>query len=232
MSGRDLPPPSPFAGDDGSQDPALAAAGTDPAAVVAALAHARLLVPVVSQLEEKTGDGPKKAHAAMVTVGTPDGRAAVPVFSSMEALHRWRSDARPIPVEGPRAAAAAIQESDSLLVLDPGSDTELLVPRPAVVAIATGGSWEPAFENQQVSGAVAKALEPIPAVKGHRLSAGNKAELRIEITLPAGLDRAALITASEHISAALAASEVVATQVDSVELSLRQAQDEATGSQN
>lgn len=228
MTKRDLPPTSRWADDDGSIDPAIKAAGTDPAALVAAIAHARLLVPVVSELDTEpveddhcaSGGGEKRASAAMVTVATRDGRAAVPVFSSIQALQTWRVDARPFPVEGPRAAAAAIQESDALLVLDPGSETELLVPRPAVVALATGQSWVPSFESKEVAEAVARALGSVPAVVGHTLMQGVNAELRIEVNLKGGLDRPALIATGEHISAVLGASVVIAQKVDSVELSL------------
>src|SRR5690625_380920 len=108
--GRSLPPTPAFAGDDGSTDPALAEAlaagdGLDRLrAVVTALATARVLVPVVSYVEEEAESierevngatvqvtGEKSASAAMVTLATPDGRAAIPVFSGMDAL-RARSE--------------------------------------------------------------------------------------------------------------------------------------------
>src|SRR5699024_2193570 len=106
---RDLPPSSPFAGDDGSPDAHLAPAlaleddGERLRAVVAALAEARVLVPVVAHLDEPARSGQKQAGAAMVTVSTPDGRAAIPVFSGMDSLRAWRPDARPVPVPAPRA---------------------------------------------------------------------------------------------------------------------------------
>ena len=62
MTGRELPPSSPFAGDDGTADPAVAAALAaldtgvgSVAAVVDALAGTRVLVPVLAELEVVAG---------------------------------------------------------------------------------------------------------------------------------------------------------------------------------
>src|SRR5690625_2700584 len=95
-AGRELKP-SPFSGDDGAADPALAAAvqryaraevGVD--AVVEALAPARVLVPVLAELEESgTGEHgvqvDKAASSGVVALAAPDGRQALPVFSSVAA---------------------------------------------------------------------------------------------------------------------------------------------------
>ncbi|MYS20752.1 MULTISPECIES: SseB family protein, partial [unclassified Streptomyces] len=107
-----MPDPG-FADDDGSAAPALAAALADYArdrttpragaaerAVVAALHGARLLVPVVALLgEAETGpDGlrrEKTSDMAVPTIQAPDGRRALPAFTSTASLARWRPDARP-----------------------------------------------------------------------------------------------------------------------------------------
>src|SRR5215218_6783701 len=121
--GRALPPSSAFAGDDGTADPALQAAlrryadGTAPLAdVVTALAPTRVLVPMLAQLEaadvvvhdghEHTVD--KEASAGIVAVRTPDGRTALPVFTSMASMRAWHPEARPVPSGVPRAALSAV----------------------------------------------------------------------------------------------------------------------------
>ncbi len=165
MTGRELPPTSAFAGDDGSADPAVAAAltahGAHPggsvsvAAVVAALAGTRVLVPVLAELGsagtvEVSGHAhtvEKEASAGIVALQAPDGRTALPVFSSVAAMTAWRPDARPVPTEVARAALSAVEEGWELLVLDPGGPTTVLLPRPAVWALAQQQAWRPAVTD-------------------------------------------------------------------------------------
>ncbi|NKY12112.1 SseB family protein, partial [Cellulomonas hominis] len=162
MTGRELPPTSAFAGDDGRADPGVAAAlagygdGTGTlAGVVAALAGTRVLVPVLAELDsaETVVVGghahtvEKEASAGIVALQAPDGRTALPVFSSVAAMSAWRSDARPVPTDVVRAALSAVQEGWELLVLDPGGPVTVLVPRPAVWALAQQQAWRPAVAD-------------------------------------------------------------------------------------
>ena len=106
--------------DIGDADPsltaALAAYASDPARepeVLAALADARLLVPVVAELgESETGpDGlvrDKSSDMASVLMRGSDGRLALLAFTGLEAMRRWNPDARPVPVPARTAALAAI----------------------------------------------------------------------------------------------------------------------------
>lgn len=159
MTGRELPPTSAFSGDDGSADPALQAVLTAHAAgdagvpeVVAALAGTRVLVPVLAEAEAtETVEVARHAHtvdrqasAGIVALQAPDGRTALPVFSSVAAMTAWRADARPVPSEIARAALSAVEEGWELLVLDPGGPVTVLVPRPAVWALAQQVDWRPA----------------------------------------------------------------------------------------
>jgi type III secretion system (T3SS) SseB-like protein len=116
--------------DTGAPDPALAAALTayaaDPARepeVLAALAEARLLVPVVAELgESETGpDGltrDKSADMAAVLMRGPDGRLALLAFTGLEAMQRWDPEARPVPVPARTAALAALQDGAQALLID------------------------------------------------------------------------------------------------------------------
>ena len=93
---RHIPDPG-FAGDDGSADPALAAALTayaadrDAVPVLRALTGARLLVPVVAVLGEVEVDQNGLAHdktsdMATVLLTGADGRQALLAFSSLATL--------------------------------------------------------------------------------------------------------------------------------------------------
>ena len=219
---RGLPPSSPFAGDDGSCSPELAAAlgegdGGRTAAVVAALAHSRVLVPLVAHAEPGEA-GERATSTAVVTVAGPDGRAVLPVFSSVEAMRRWDAAARPIPVEGPRAAVAALADGDGLLVLDPAGPVSVLVPRPAASALALGRAWVPAPEDPAVTEAVVSALAGIGGLAHVSCAPGSRAELAVVLAVVPGLDRPALDGLVSAVQGALAAAEVVAERVDSLEL--------------
>jgi hypothetical protein len=263
VTGRDLPPSSPYAADGGGADPALAAAlaahadGGDLTGVVAALAAARVLVPVLARLERTHDDGPddpcppdgavgervgtqsgaddaahgcasggeKEASAGVVAVRTRDGRVAMPVFSGVAAMAAWRSDARPVPTPGPRAALAALAEGWQVLLVDAAGPASAVVPRPAVVALAQGVDWVPAVRGGVVDplvvAAVGAALEGVPHVSAVEVAPGRRAEVVVGLTLARGLGRDALDAVIAQVNAALAADATVADRVDGLELRLR-----------
>ena len=64
---------------------------------------------------------------ALVTIAGRDGRRAVPVFTSADALLAWKPDLRPVPVEGARAARTAVDDGAAALLLDPGQPTQVVV---------------------------------------------------------------------------------------------------------
>ena len=218
---RDLPPSSPFAGDDGSVDAhlELALAVAAPAdrlrAVVDALSRARLLVPVVAMA------GQKQASAAMVTVATPDRRSAMPVFSGMDALRAWRPDARPIPVPGPQAALASVTEADGLVVLDPSGPVTVPVPRPAVWALARGQQWVPPEEDEQLRAQVIDAVGVVPGVEGVGLQPGAGGATQVVLGIRAGLSREQVAQITSAAGEELARCDLVAERIDAVQLRLR-----------
>jgi len=242
VTGRELPPSSPFAGDDGTADPAVAAAldalqdgsGTV-AALVDALAGTRVLVPVLAELEvddvvvhdghEHTVD--KEASAGIVALQAPDGRTALPVFTSVATMAAWRADARPVPSDVARAALSAVTEGWEVLVVDPGGPTTVLVPRPAVWALAQQERWRPAVSaegvDREVRDAIVAAVTSVAGVVTADAVPGTRAEVAVVVGLRAGLDRAGLDAVLTQVNAALAGVELVATRVDSVELRPRAA---------
>ena len=227
-TGRALPPSSAFAGDDGSAPAELAAALAEPdrqqrlEAVVEALRTVRVLVPVVSRLDE-VGEhgiaGEKSAHAAMMTVAVPDGRAALPVFSSVAAMAAWRADARPVPTEGRRAALGAGADADGLLVVDPRGAAPVQVPRPAVRAIALGEPWLPAVRNPAVLAEVNAVLREVPGVRWAGVEPGGVTEICLVVRLsrhPVGVPDPATVETMGACHDALATSQLLADLVDSV----------------
>lgn len=243
MAGRELPPTSRFAADDGAADPALAAALARHAAgegtladVVAALSTARVLVPVLAVEDDDADEadgvcaGPaaaqpfaeaRHASAGVVAVAAPDGRTALPVFSSVAAVAAWYPTARPMPAEGPRAAAAALGEGWDLLVVDPGGAATTVVPRPAVHALAAGRPWQPAVHDGVVAATVRDAVRraaTVPGVLDADVGPGRGAEVAVVLTIEPDLTRAALQRVLADVGAHLAADAEVTAAVDSLEL--------------
>lgn len=209
-----------FDDDDGSADVVLAGAvagllgppgqpGPRERAVFAALRTARVFIPIVAQVADavESAEGltvDKEADMALVTLTAPDGRKALPVFSSTESLGRWHRSARPVAVRAPRAALAAAAEDAELLVLDPGAALTFVLRRPALWALAQQVEWQPSYEDQTVAelvGEVARqeadvvGLELRPgagvltrAAGGSIASGGGPGpELRMDVRLRAGL---------------------------------------------
>lgn len=234
MTIRELPAPSPFAGDDGSADPQLVAALTryaadgDAGPVLVTLSGARLLVPVLPHAtgQDVPGEqvGCHDATVGVVAVAGPDGRTALPVFSSVATLSAWRPDARPVPATAARAAASALVEGWPVLVLDAAGPVQLVLGRPAVQALAEGRVWIPAVRagtvDPDVAVAVREAVHAVPGVVGAQAEPGTRSEVAVRLGLVDGLDRAGLERVVARADAALAAHPVVAARVDSIELRL------------
>lgn len=232
--GKALPPGSAFARDDGSVHAEFAQLLTryrdgsvDLRGVVEALAGERLLVPIMANAEVIADDGhghavDREASAGVVAVATPDGRQALPVFTSVDAMRAWRREARPVPVAAPRAALSAVSEGWAVVVVDPAGPVPVVLPRPAVWALAQGHQWLPAVVGGVVEPDVADAL--VAAVVGIRhvvevtAIPGQRAEIALKLSLTAGLNRVGLDQVLAEVNTALAASTVASERVDSLEL--------------
>lgn len=244
--------PQQFAGDRGEPDPALAEALARYAAgsagegeVVAALAGTRLIIPVVpapddtpgaepdpdsrSEPDPDRGRVPRSAaqrrpapDLAMVTLTGRDGRRALPVFTGVAALAAWNPAARPLPVDVAGAVLSCVEESCDVLVLDLAGPVTFVVRRPAVWALGQGRTWTPSPEDDEVRAAVTAACELGPPVLGARCERGETAELRVVLTLAPGLSRQALDAVLARVGERIAAHELVAERVDSLELRVTQ----------
>jgi len=223
-------------GDDGSAPPELIAAigrfrsgelgETD---VVDALRGARLLIPLVARLGTdglNEHGGEKRQELSIVTVAGPDGRTVMPVFSSVAAMARWNPSARPVPATGPRVALAAAAEGTDLVIVDPTSETEFVIRRPALEAMARQRAWVPSHVDPEVLRVFqdAAAAERTPVAV--RLSPGDPAarlagpELVVTLVLAPGLDSAALESLITRQRERWATSAVIASRVDSIRIAL------------
>lgn len=144
---------SEYVDDSGAADPALTTALEQYAegsavrpSVLAALADARLLVPVVAVLGdvEVGEDGlarDKTSDMAAVLLTGADGRLALLAFTSTTTMSTWQADARPVPVAAHLAAATAVEEGASALVIDLAGPTRFVVDGEDLHRLAAG--WRP-----------------------------------------------------------------------------------------
>jgi hypothetical protein len=114
--------------DTGQADARLAAALEHPqdrAELLAALVDARVFAAITATStaehpEPTTGlRAESSAELAVVLLESSDGSRALPVFQDLQALRRWRLDARPVPLTGAQACAAARDEKAAVVLLDP-----------------------------------------------------------------------------------------------------------------
>ncbi len=210
-----------------------------------ALATARVFVAVVAQLGEEamTDHGfasDKEADMALVKIKAPDGRMALPVFTTVERLQAWHKEARPVAVFAPRAALSAVSEECQLLVLDPGSDFTFVLRRPGVWNLAKQVDWIPSYQNQQIANLVQDATEgfsQLQTVKlapgrgvGSRsrdgqmvLGGGSGPELNLQFVFAPGTSQNQAQEIAGAIQGRLSQNTQFTEAVDSLELSLHSA---------
>lgn len=225
-------------GDDGSADPALLGAlaafqtgDADARGIVDAYRTARLLIPLVADKGEE-GVAPsgltvdKTQELSIVTVAAPDGRRVLPVFTSVAAMQRWDAAARPVPADGVRTALAAANDDTELIVIDPGSETEYVLRRPAVWAIGQGTKWEPSHTSTEVFTGLQQSIAGELAVLDFAVEPGDPTgrlrgpELIVHLQLMQGLDQEELDAVLARLARRWAADNRIAVLVDSLTVKL------------
>jgi hypothetical protein len=230
-----------YADDDGAAPPLLLEAlrrfrngDGGRAEVVDAVRGTRLLVPLLASLAEAgTGRGgrltDKSAELALVTVGTPDGRTALPAFTSVTAMQAWNPRARPVPAASERVALAARAEGNDVVILDPTSPTEFALRRPALDALAQEHPWQAPEDDPELAAEFARC-SAVSEVLEVRLASGDPEarllfpEVQVDLTLIGGLDRGRLDSLLAELTARWAASALIAARVDSLAVRLRAAE--------
>lgn len=199
VSGHLNPGGQQFRGDRGGADPrvteALAAyqagQGSEQAALDA-LAAARLLVPVIAVLGSEPVNvkqepvnvkhGDKDSEMVLPTLIGRDGRPAVLAFTGLDALARWRPDARPVPAEAGRVWRAAVADGCAV-VIDVAGPVPLAVEGTRLTALAAGQSVPPPHEDPDIHAEVRAAVAAEPAIAGFSLAPGHHGAADLAITL-------------------------------------------------
>ena len=227
-----------FAGDDGSAPKEFVSAisgfrscDLGQADVVDALRVSRLLVPLLAKLGESEigANGlkvDKSAELSIVTVKAPDDQDALVVFSSVAAMQRWNPSARPVPTDAIRVCLAAASQLSTRVVIDPGSETEFVIRRPAIARMAQSLAWQPAELNTSVREVIERSVISESQVVDFELRPADPeaklagAELEVALKLVNGVSPADVRQLLERVSKNLAESEVFALAVDSVSMKL------------
>jgi hypothetical protein len=202
VSGHLNPGGQQFRGDRGAADPLLTAAlaayqvgqGSEQAALTA-LAAARLLVPVIAVLghgaptDGAPADGAptaprgdKDSEMVLPTLIGRDGRPAVLAFTGLDALARWRPDARPMPAEADRVWRAAVADGCAV-VIDVAGPVPLAVEGARLAALADGQPVPPPYDDPDVRAEVQAAIAAEPVIAGFSLAPGRDDGPDLTVTL-------------------------------------------------
>ncbi len=140
-------PSAAYDGDRGEPDPTVralvAAADRDREAylrAVAALCTTRFLLPIVA-VGDDGGAGPDPdRHAEMraVQLAAPDGSTGLPAFTGLDALLRWRPDARPVPCRLDELAVTAAEQRSAAILIDIAGPHPLVIEAGLIAELARG----------------------------------------------------------------------------------------------
>jgi SseB protein N-terminal domain len=219
-----------FRDDHGSAEPRVAAAlaafgsgqGSEYAALTA-LAGSRLLVPIVAAAPASDGEPGSPGHAradggdsgaemSLPTLVGRDGRRAIPAFTCMEALARWRQQARPVPALADQVWRAAAGDACAVVV-DIAGPVPIAIDGARLAALAGGGPVPLPHEDPDVLAAVRAAAADQPVIAGVSVAApgavapdGGGSDLQINVTFADGCTPAAGQEAARHLGAGVMAS--------------------------
>ena len=203
MSGHLKPGGQQFRDDNGAADPRVAAAlagyqagqGSEQAALTE-LATARLLVPVIAVLTDRSAadgaasgsaadgaaDRDKNSEMVLPTLIGRDGRPAVLAFTSLEALARWRPDARPVPAEAGRVWRAAVADGCAV-VIDVAGPVPFAVEGARLGALAAGQPVPPVHEDPDLRAEIDAAVVGEPMILGFTLAPSDQADVAVRLCL-------------------------------------------------
>ena len=170
FTGAELPE-SDFANDDGSPDPyirsvlrnyAQSATAESARNLLDALMDARLLVPVVAELDSMEDGVEKDSHMTSVEFHSADGRRALLAFSGSDSLEGWDESARPIPRVAFTVAQSVLEQGLDALIIDVGGPVPTAIDGTLLSLLAIGPNRE-ALLDETLDEVVAQ-LAQLPGV--------------------------------------------------------------------
>jgi len=178
--------------DRGDPDPRVAAAlsafaagqGSEHAAL-AALATARLLIPVVA-VPAEAAPAEKTSEMVLPTLIGSDGRRAVLAFTGLPSLTAWRPGARPVPVIARQVWQAGAEEANAV-VIDIAGPVPFAVDGARLAALAGGHPAPLPHNDPDLQALAGAALAGEPLIAAFALMPGSGgSDLTIQVTLARG----------------------------------------------
>ena len=195
-------------------------------ALVDALAVERVIVPVDVEPDPRVtgvhaGDN-EHAPTDFVRVLTPAGEALA-IYSSAQALSAHRPGDRPMALDFRTIGLTALVETGGRIVVNPGTDAVLL-PRPAVAALAQGDEWLPAWRDEDLRELLlADAAAACPAIVDVEIAYAGDGLTRVVVSVDRasfaqGTDASAMKEALSGVLNALGTNPRLIASADRVEI--------------
>jgi hypothetical protein len=150
-------------------------------------------------------EGDKNSEMVLPTLIGQDGRPAVLAFTGLDALARWRPNARPVPAESGRVWRAAVADGCAV-VIDVAGPVALAVEGTRLAALAAGRPVPAAHEDGDVCAEVEAAVAAEPVIAGFSLAPSHQVDLAVRLHL-AAIDQdwqPAVNHVAQHIAGRLA----------------------------
>lgn len=220
FSGRTLPDTG-FSGDEGGADRRLDSVLAEYAVgdataydVQRVLVDVRIIVPVVAMATETETDDAGLVHdkstdMATVVLTGADGRKGLLAFGSTERMTEWRADARPVPVEATKAAAAALDEDADAILLDLGGPNPFVLEGALLRALSQGRPWVRPIDDDDVRDAIREAFAPEQGVWQTEITSGDTTDITVLVQLRTDVPAEALEGLGERVGGRLAESDVL-----------------------
>jgi hypothetical protein len=161
---------------------------------------------------------------AVPTLTSPQGRRALPAFTSTDSLARWDSAARPVAVPLHQALQALAHEQADTLVLDLAGPVTYQLTGPALRALAEGRAGTDILTDARVAAALRTLLEAEPDVTGAHLAPGgprSDGTLALTLAPSTSADPDAATAALRRLAGALASDETLRSRlVSGLEIAL------------
>jgi len=141
-------------------------------------------------------------------------------------MSNWNAQARPVPTDLSRISLAAASQLATRLVIDPGSETEFVIRRPAIEKLAQGMQWEAPETQISVCQVIRNSILQEPLVKDFKVESGDPEsrlagpELLVTFAIEAGLNEQEVSGLVQRISQSWAADKDFARAVDSVAIKI------------
>ena len=171
-------------------------------------------------VEPRAGRGfqsEKAAEVLLITIKGSDGRTALPAFTSLDALSRWKAQARPMPASTHRICAGALSEGADLVVIDPAGPTTVEVSGAMLWALAESRALVPLAEDRAVIGAIREASEGMARAFSDvflQPGADQSTDLVIQLVARGGANIVELRDAASQLASRLATDPIMRSRVD------------------